>query len=99
SRAPLSLDDIYAGTAANLQSGGDDGGGGTAPGEEPGPGGGTGGDPGGGILNTNTGNRHIAYPIVSWSARGQSGINFTLHHNSKGQYEFDLGKGWSHTYD
>jgi YD repeat-containing protein len=70
-------------------------GGGSGPGEGKGEGGGDGGSQ----LNTNTGNRHSKYPVVSWSARGDAGINFTLHHNSKGSYMFELGKGWSHSYD
>jgi len=56
-----------------------DPGGGVLPGEDDGPGGG-----GGSQLNTNTGNRHVMYPIVNWSARGQNGISFNLHHNSRG---------------
>lgn len=90
------------------QSGGGSGGG-ESGGEGSGPGGGSGGGagaPGGGsgfgggsALNTNTGNRHARYPIVQWSARGDTAVNFTLHHNSIGAYSFDLGKGWSHSYD
>ncbi len=97
---------------AVAQSGGGSGGG-ESGGEGSGPGGGSGGGTGGGAggpsggggfgggsaLNTNTGNRHANYPIVRWSARGDTAVNFTLHHNSIGAYSFDLGKGWSHSYD
>ncbi|ARU42344.1 hypothetical protein CCB80_14780 [Armatimonadetes bacterium Uphvl-Ar1] len=78
---------------------GGEGGEGDLPGEEPGSGGGSGGGGSTSQLNTNTGNRYVNYPIVSWTARGDSGVNFTLHHNSKGNYSFDLGYGWSHGYD
>lgn len=110
----LSVTPIVGALIAQSQGGEGGAGGGGLPGEGGGSGGGTGGGGasgggGGGIsgdggfggssLNTNTGNRHVSYPIVAWSARGDSGVNFTLHHNSKGAYSFDLGKGWSHGYD
>ncbi|MDI9636506.1 DUF6531 domain-containing protein [Geitlerinema splendidum] len=99
--APLSTSDLYASIAPVLplllgDGGGEPGGGDPLPGE--------GGTPGGGSMpplgvNTNTGNRKTTLPIVGWSARGQNGIEFTLYHNSKSDYMFDLGKGWSHSYD
>ncbi|MFM9873934.1 MAG: RHS repeat-associated core domain-containing protein [Fimbriimonadaceae bacterium] len=108
--APISESDVVASiipviSYVRAQSGDPGtGGGGGAPGEGGGNGGGSGGGPTGGNetgggINTNTGNRHVSYPIVSWSARGDSGVNFSLHHNSMGAYSFDLGKGWSHGYD
>lgn len=104
--APLAIEDLAAALTpisvpAVFQLG-EGGGGGEAGGEGGGPGGGSGGTAGGegsSQLNSNTGNRHASFPVVSWSARGASGINFALHHNSKGAYSFDLGKGWSHGYD
>lgn len=96
--APWSLEDLVLSTMpipvgiARMTPPGGEPGGGELPGEEP--------DPGSGSqLNTNTGNRRVMYPIVNWSARGQNGISFNLHHNSRGAYSFDLGKGWSHSYD
>ncbi len=67
---------------------------GTLPGE-----GEYGGGSAGSSVNTNTGNRREVEPIVSWSARGNIGVDFHLIHNSKGAYQFDLGKGWSHSYN
>ncbi|MBX3114550.1 MAG: RHS repeat protein [Fimbriimonadaceae bacterium] len=103
----LSMTPIPALLGTSMLQEGGEGGGGDLPGEGGGPGGG--GEPGGGEepgsgtggghLNTNTGNRHVMYPIVSWNAPGQNGVSFNLHHNSRGAYSYDLGKGWSHSYD
>jgi YD repeat-containing protein len=110
----LSVTPIVGALIAQSQGGEGGSGGGGLPGEGGGSGGGTGGGGsvgggGGGIsgdggiggssLNTNTGNRHASYPIVGWPSRGSSAVFLTLHHNSKGTFSFDLGKGWSHGYD
>lgn len=112
-RAPKSEFELWASTNPDIRAlvaqtnpgggGGDPGGGAGEPGEGGGPGGGPGGNPGGtggsGDLNTNTGNRLVDYEIVGWDAFGDQSIDFRLFHNSKGEYSFDLGKGWSHSYD
>ncbi|MEX2242263.1 MAG: DUF6531 domain-containing protein, partial [Fimbriimonadaceae bacterium] len=64
-------------------------------------GGGEGGGEGGGgsQLNTNTGNRLTPKGVTGWSSAGDSRVSFNLYHNSMGTYNFDIGEGWSHSYD
>jgi len=79
------------------------GGAGGGAGEGGGPSGGGGGGAGigglGGETNTNTGNKLSTLGIVSWGAVGESGVSFRLFHSSIGDYQRDLGYGWSHSYD
>jgi len=99
-RAPVSESDLILSLAPMIlpsvvsQTEPEGEGAGTLPGE-----GEYGGGSSGSTVNTNTGNRREIEPIVSWSARGNIGVDFHLIHNSKGAYQFDLGKGWSHSYN
>ncbi len=66
-------------------------------------GGSTGGPPeeggGSGELSTKTGNLLTPVKITGWSSAGDSRVSFNLYHNSMEDYLFDIGAGWSHSYD
>ena len=49
-----------------------------------------------GGVNTGTGNKQIAVPIVGWTARGGMPVDFTLYFNSLSPYSGELGNKWSH---
>lgn len=49
--------------------------------------------------NTSTGNRLTTLELLAWTDRGDSAVDFRLHHNSIGAYDGEFGRGWSHSYD
>lgn len=53
----------------------------------------------GGIVNTSTGNKLSAVPLVSWTARGGMPVDLTLYHNSQGTAASELGYYWTHSFD
>ncbi|HET6644084.1 MAG TPA: RHS repeat-associated core domain-containing protein [Fimbriimonadales bacterium] len=61
------------------------------------PGDGTYDESGGGTVNTLTGNLLKSCPIVNWAARGPD-IALTLYHNSRSDYDYELGPQWSCNY-
>lgn len=55
-----------------------------------------------GGVNTATGNKQTAYPLVSWTARGGLPVNVTLYHNSQATADDCsgfLGEKWRHSYE
>jgi RHS repeat-associated protein len=53
----------------------------------------------GGSVNTGNGNKLTKIPLISWTARGGMPIEFGLYHNSQTNYDDELGRGWTWTYD
>ncbi len=74
-------------TGTTSTSGGSDGGG---PGLTTG---------GGSELSSKTGNSLTRVAVTGWSSAGDSRVSFNLYHNSMEDYLFDVGAGWSHSYD
>ncbi|WP_025228633.1 RHS repeat-associated core domain-containing protein [Fimbriimonas ginsengisoli] len=50
-------------------------------------------------VNTGNGNKLTKIPLVSWTGRGGMPVEFSLYHNSQTNYEDELGKGWTWSYD
>ena len=52
-----------------------------------------------GGTNTGNGNKLTRIPLVSWTARGGLGVDFSLYHNSQRTHNSELGHKWTHSYD
>ncbi|HLO98714.1 MAG TPA: RHS repeat-associated core domain-containing protein [Fimbriimonas sp.] len=96
---------LFASIEESFFDGGGGSGGGSGPGEGGGGSGGSGGGGTGGVgglggqTNTNTGNNQQKVPIVAWSSKGESGLAFSLWHNSKDNDDGIFGKGWRHSFE